>query len=432
MSLLLATVLAAATAPNCSPAARTTSEDYNQSLASIGVTSTRPGKSGTIGAPNQANNNEANAFYTSPMPEVMRLQSGQPVTSAAQWKQRRAEIARAFEDQVYGRIPAEVPPVTWQTLSETPITIGTLRVIDKRLRGTVVSARCPNRQMSFNARLLLPADAPGPVPVVITFNFVFPFFPPAPLTPTSPTGQLIAANMGQVLFDPTEVQADSGAGFTSGIIGLTNEGRVRQPNEWGVLRAWAWGASRVLDAISRDPAVDARRIGVEGLSRYGKAVLVTMAFDQRFAGGLSGSSGEAGGSPYRRNFGETLENVAGSGEYHWMAVNFTRYAGPLTQDALPVDANSLIALAAPRPLMVGAGNDNADWWVDPKGIFQAADAADEAWTLLGSPGLGTTEYPNPGVQAGTTGLVYRRHTGGHDNTPNYPAFIAFSKQSWAK
>ena len=125
------------------------------------------------------------------------------------------------------------------------------------------------------------------------------------------------------------------------------------------LRAWAWGASRALDYLETDPAVDAKRAVIEGVSRYGKASLVTMAYEPRFAIGFIGSSGMGGAALHRRRIGELLENVAGSGEYHWMAGNYIKYAGPLTAKDLPVDSHELIALAAPRPLFIGAGNPDA-------------------------------------------------------------------------
>ena len=126
--------------------------------------------------------------------------------------------------------------------------------------------------------------------------------------------------------------------MTKGIIGLVNQGKPRKPDDWGALRAWAWGAARGLDYLRTDPTVDARKVGIEGVSRFGKAALVAMAFEPRFAMALVGSSGEGGAKLHRRNFGEAVENLTGSGEYHWMAGNFLKYGGPLTPGDLPVDA----------------------------------------------------------------------------------------------
>ena len=110
----------------------------------------------------------------------------------------------------------------------------------------------------------------------------------------SPSELLVRAGWGYARLSPASVQADNGAGLTRGVIGLTNRGQPRKPDDWGALRAWAWGASRGLDYLETDPAVDARRVGIEGVSRYGKAALVAMAFEPRFAMALVGSSGAGG------------------------------------------------------------------------------------------------------------------------------------------
>ena len=190
--------------------------------------------------------------------------------------------------------------------------------------------------------LVTPADAEGPVPVMMMFGGGrrCPAIrrrrrrggagrraargrrraadPPA-------TEQLIADGWGYASINPASIQADNGAGLTRGIIGLVNKGQPRKPDDWGALRAWAWGASRGLDYLETDKAVDAKKVGIEGVSRYGKAALVTMAYDQRFAVVLVGSSGEGGAKLHRRNFGEAVENLTGTGEYHWMAGNFLKY-----------------------------------------------------------------------------------------------------------
>ena len=154
---------------------------------------------------------------------------------------------------------------------------------------------------------------------------------------------------------------DNGAGLTRGIIGLVNKGQARKPDDWGSLRAWAWGAARGLDYLETVPMVDAKHVGIEGVSRYGKAALVTMAYDTRFGMVLVGSSGEGGAKLHRRNFGEAVENLTGSGEYHWMAGNFLKYgasdatSGSKTANDIPVDSNELIALCAPRPTFISYG-----------------------------------------------------------------------------
>jgi hypothetical protein len=228
--------------------------------------------------------------------------------------------------------------------------------------------------------------------------------------------------------------------LTEGVIGLSNRGQRRKPEEWGALRAWAWGASRFLDFLEADPTVDAKRIGIEGVSRFGKAALVAMAFDPRFAVALIGSSGEGGASPYRRNFGESVENLASSGAYHWMAGNFLKYAaeeatfGSKDANDLPIDAHHLIALCAPRPTFISYGiPEKGDaLWLDQPGSFMATVAAGEVYRLLGASDLGVREdYRAARMPAFNTDLVdgalaWRQHDGGHESRSNMRHFIRWA------
>jgi hypothetical protein len=250
--------------------------------------------------------------------------------------------------------------------------------------------------------------------------------------------QLVLSNgWGYAVIVPTSYQADNGAGLTRGIIGLCNKGQPRKPDDWGALRAWAWGASRALDYFETDPAVDARQVGIEGLSRYGKATIVTMAYDPRFAIALVGSSGEGGAKLSRRNYGELVENLTGPGEYHWMAGNFLKYGGPLTPGDLPVDAHELIDLCAPRPVFISygatSGHPGAEGtWVDQHGSFMAAVAAGPVYRLLGKKDLGTPgNYltdPMPPINTALLDgdIAWRQHDGGHTDGPNWPAFLQWA------
>ena len=228
--------------------------------------------------------------------------------------------------------------------------------------------------------------------------------------------------------------------MTAGIIGLVNKGQHRKPDDWGSLRAWAWGASRGLDYLETDRAVDARKVGIEGVSRYGKAALVTMAYDQRFAVVLVGSSGEGGAKLHRRNFGEAVENLTGSGEYHWMAGNFLKYGtaestfGSRNAGDLPVDAHQLIALCAPRPTFISYGiPERGDArWLDQQGSYMAAVAAQPVFRLLGAKDLGVSDdymkekMPAVGVSLLDGQLAWRQHDGGHTDLPNWKYFIPWA------
>src|SRR6266852_2950627 len=209
------------------------------------------------------------------------------------------------------------------------------------------------------------------------------------------------------------------------------------------LRAWGWGASRGLDYLQTDKSVDAKRVGIEGVSRYGKAALVTMAFDTRFAAALVGSSGEGGVKPHRRNFGEEVENLTGSGGYHCMAGNFLKYGaaqasfGSKNASNLPVDSNELIALCAPRPTFISYGVPEMGdaKWLDQQGSFMATVAAGSVFRLLGVKDIGVAEdyrkAKMPPVNTSLLGgqLAWRQHDGGHTDGPNWKYFIPWATRS---
>lgn len=412
---------------------KATQLDYQQMLQALSITTVRPGPSGNPQAPNAANSDESKVPPYKELPDPLKLQTGQPVTTAAAWwNQRRPEIVAAFDQEMYGHTPANTPGVTWEVTETINETKGDIPAITKRLVGHVDNSAWPAIKVDIQLALTIPANAKGPVPVIMEFGFIFPpgFNPPRDTSRNAPPNwqqQLLAKGWGYAVLIPTSYQADNGAGLTQGIIGLVNKGQPRKPGDWGALKAWAWGASRALDYLQKDKAVDARRVGIEGLSRYGKAALVTMAYDNRFAIGFIGSSGAGGAKILRRVFGEQVENLASSGEYHWFAGNFIKYAGPLTPNDLPVDAHQLIALCAPRPVFISVGSPQVEGnWIDGRGMFIATVHAGPVYKLLGKKDLGTTDMPpqETGVLDGD--LAFRQHAGGHTTGPNWSYFIPFA------
>jgi hypothetical protein len=429
-------------------------------MEALKIQTLRPGANGmNRNAPNAANYDEAKvAAFTLPDPLVCK--DGTKVTSPEQWwHKRRPELVEDFDREVYGRVPKDVPAVNWEVTGTTKEKVGEVAVVTKRLVGHVDNSRCPEIKVDIQLTLTTPADASGPVPVMMEFGFGG--FGPrpggpqtkaatpkaeaskgaGPQTKGAPRGGfagfgppwqplVLAKGWGYAIIVPNSIQADNGAGLTKGIIGLCNKGQPRKPDDWGSLRAWAWGASRALDYFETDKAVDAKQVGIEGLSRYGKAAIVTMAYDPRFAIGFIGSSGEGGAKLHRRNFGELVENLTGSGEYHWMAGNFLRYGGPLTPNDLPVDAHELIALCAPRPTFISYGASTGPGaegqWVDQRGSFQAAVAAGPVFRLLGKKDLGSSEFPEVETALTNGDLAWRQHKGGHTTGPNWPTFLAFA------
>ena len=432
LALLLAPVAAQDTGTLSPPVVMTAQQDHQKMMDLLHITSIRPGRDGNNpNAPNYANYDESKANPYPKLPDPLVLKSGRRVKTAKDWwNRRRPEIVEDFDREIYGRLPKNTPKVTWEVTGTTNETNGEVPVITKQLVGHVDNSSYPLVKVDIQLTLTTPANATGPVPVIMEFGFtgVRPPRAPQPLQPPQgPTWQqqVLARGWGYAVITPTSVQADNGAGLTQGIIGLMNKGQPRKPEDWGALRAWAWGASRALDYFETDKSVDAKQVGLEGHSRYGKAVLVAMAYDSRFAIAYVSSSGEGGAKLHRRNWGEIVENVAGAGEYHWMAGNFIKYAGPLTWNDLPVDSHELIALCAPRPVFISSG-DKGDYWVDAKGMFMAAAAAGPVYRLLGKKDMGATEFPALETSLIDGDVAFRQHSGGHTPGPNWPTFLTFA------
>ncbi|SDI59019.1 glucuronyl esterase domain-containing protein [Mucilaginibacter gossypii] len=482
----------AAKAQTPAPVNFTADQDHKYMMTQLGIKTLRNGPSGDESAPNHANYDEALANPYPDLPDALTLKNGKKVTTAEMWwKQRRPEIVEDMEREVYGRIPANVPKVTWTVKITDKERVGFYPVIAKQLIGHVDNTAYPLINVNIEMTLTLPANAKGPVPVLMMFGrsaLPAPAQPPAadvekinaalkelllkehpefkttfeqypaynPIAEQSPFGpggfpvmkgdpptatQLIANGWGYVLIDPSSIQADNGEGLTKGIIGLVNKGQPRKPEDWGALRAWSWGAARALDYLETERAVDSRHVGIEGVSRYGKAALVTLAFEQRFAMGLIGSSGEGGAKLHRRNFGEAVESLTG-GEYYWMAGNFMKYGasdavfGAKTAKDLPVDAHELIALCAPRFTFISYGvpEQGDAKWLDQQGSYMATVAAGSVFKLLGAKDLGVSnDYKTEKMPPVNTGpldgeLAWRQHDGGHTDAPNVKYFIAWANK----
>jgi hypothetical protein len=441
------------------PKTWTTAEDHQNMMDQLGIKALRPGPSGTETAPNHANYDEATANPFPNLPDVLTLKNGKKVTTAAMWwNQRRPEIVEDFDREVLGRVPKNVPKVTWTVTNTVNAMVGSRPVIGKQLVGHVDNSLFPAINVDIQMTLVVPADANGPVPVMMMFgggglpgvaapggragNGRAPAAPVPGADPPS-TQQLIADGWGYASLNPGSVQADSGAGLTKGIIGLVNKGQPRKPDDWGSLRAWGWGAARGLDYLETEKSVDAKKVGIEGVSRYGKAALVTMAYDTRFALVLVGSSGEGGAKLHRRNWGEAVENLTGTGEYHWMAGNFLKYGasdatfGSKNAGDIPVDSHELIALCAPRLTFISYGvPEKGDAkWLDHQGSYMAAVAAGPAFRLLGVKDLGTSDnyktekMPAVNVSMLDGQLAWRQHDGGHTDGPNWKYFIPWADKN---
>lgn len=407
----------------------TTPQDHQRLLDLLDIKSLRQGANGRDpNAPNAANYDESKATPYPSLPNPLLFNNGKPVKSARDWlNNRRPEIMEHFDREVYGRQPKLTPKVSWEITSTANELNGTIPVTIRQLTGHVDNSAFPSISVDIKLTLATPTNAKTPVPIVLELGFVGPTRPgtnfPAPTWPKL----VLEKGWGYAIIAPNSIQPDNGAGLTQGIIGLVNKGEPRKIDDWGALRAWAWGASRALDYFETDEKINHKQVAIEGHSRYGKAAAVAMAYDPRFAIAFLSSSGAGGVKLHRRYYGEMVENVAAPSEYHWMAGNYLKYAGPLNASDLPVDAHELISLCAPRPVFISSG-DKGDGWVDAKGMFLAGVGAGPVYKLLGKQPINTSEFPPLETTLIDGDIAFRQHAGGHTPAPNWPTFLSFASR----
>jgi len=398
------------------PVIQTGEQDHQRIMDLLHLASIPPG------ANNPGNNDESKANPYPNLPDPLVLKNGQKVTTPQMWwQQRRPEIVEDFQRDIYGRAPKDVPKVTWEV---THTTTGDI-TITKQLVGHVDNSSYALVNVDIQLTLTTPANAAGPVPVIMQLGSVT--SPVRGAAPGSWQQLALSRGWGYASLGTASVQADNAAGLSAGIIGLVNKGQPRGLDDWGILRAWAWGASQALDYFETDKSVDATRVGIEGHSRWGKATAVAMAFDPRFAIAYVSSSGAGGAHVNRRNFGEMVENLTATKEYYWFAGNFIQYAGHAGD--MPVDGHELLALCAPRPVFIGGGRITGpanDAWADPQGMFMAAVGAGPVYKLLGKKDMGTTVFPAIQTALIDGDIAFREHNQGHTDVPNWPTFLTFA------
>src|SRR5262245_26169625 len=378
--------------------------------------------------------------------DLLKMKDGAAVLSATDWwLKRRPEIFRLVQEELYGKPIDPTIPISWAVGAETTGTqvVGGVSYAyrQKTFTGTVDKSSYPELRNTpvITAQCRYPAATGRKYPVIVTYGEGV-----ARFQYTAPYG------IGVCNYNPTAVQPDSGgANLSSYIIGLVNKGNWRKPDDAGSLVAWGWGVSRLIDRFATDPDLDADKVGVQGHSRFGKATLVTAAYDDRVVIAWPSDAGALGTAMARRNYGETLEFVStSSSEYHWVNGNITKYCGelipgsyfPRRVELLDVDAHSTTSLIAPRAIFATNGTDTppgfGDAWADPRGCFLSGLLASPVWNLLGWPGQvipeGTVFTSGPDESIGGTppfniafidGAVgWRRQIEGHTPVPNWPTF----------
>lgn len=386
--------------------------------------------------------------------DPLTLSNGKKVKDAKTWwNQRRPEIVRIFETQQYGIAPGRPADESFEVTDKgTPALDG--KAIRKQI--TIHLSKDPDAPV-IHLLEYLPANAKGKVPMFFTISFgviqntaddpgIVPeksrdpktnelVTPPAPAAGRLvfgrvPVAQFMDAGVGVATYYYAELDPDTLTGFPRGIRakylqpGQKGEDD-RAPDAWGSIAAWAWGMSRVEDYFETDPGVDAKRVAIQGVSRLGKTVAWAGAHDQRFAAVIASCGGEGGAALSHRDYGETIAHLTAPTRYPYQfAANYAKWGG--FPDKAPMDANMLLALIAPRPVLLQTGS--TDYWSDPKGEFLAAVAAGPVYRLLGKQDLGTDQWPAAKTPLFSNGLNYYMHDGGHGMVPtDWDIYIQFLK-----
>lgn len=362
------------------------------------------------------------------LPDPLVSGAGVRVTNPETWRnQRRSEIVEFYRKEIYGRVPATPPRVSFETV-ETDAHALRDTATHKVFR---ITFEAPGKDpVQLNVHLYLPKAKEAPAPVILHLLFGS---PPDLSQGTTPAPGAKAFEIGPVtdfldrgyaycIFRYTEIEPDSAKPTSLGIRALVPSDPAATGEAWGTIAAWAWGASRVLDCLAREPAVDATRVALVGHSRLGKTVLWGGAQDERFSLVFSSCAGEMGSALARRDYGETVDDMAGNFA-HQFAPNFRNYANRWND--MPVDAHFLIAAIAPRPVLITGGTQ--DQWADPRGEFLAESAAAPVYRLLGKTDLGTSKMPPPDSPLIAGDLAFYYHTGGHSITADdWKVFLEFA------
>lgn len=383
------------------------------------------------------------------LPDLLKTSDGQVVSDAKTWlKKRRPEVLKMVEEIQFGKMPERPKNMSFDVFDKgTPVFNG--KAIRKQVTIYFDKADTAHKMTLL---IYVPANAKTSSPLLLNISFAAPnqivddggvkigeIWNPTDGKKTKAdqpsrfgkinVEQFIDAGFGFATVYYGDIEPDFKDGIKYGIRGkYLASGRTRPADdEWGAISAWAWGLSRAMDYFEKDKQIDAKRIAVQGASRLGKTVLWTGASDQRFKMVIASISGEGGAAISRRNYGETTAHITDPSRYFYQfAAKYNSYSN--RNNDLPFDAHFLVALMAPRPLLLHTGN--TDYWSDPKGEFLSAIEATKVYKLFGETGVETTEMPKPNdTNLLMNKLGYFMHDGGHTVLPeDWKHFISYMKK----
>jgi hypothetical protein len=393
-------------------------------------------------------NYEEELVGTYTLPDVLKLNNGKKVSDAKTWmEKRRPEIVKLFEENQFGKMPGKPTDLSFNVFEK-----GTLAFNGTAIRKQVtVYFTKDTSDNKMDLLIYLPAKANKPVPLLLNISFSansqtvndsavkvgYIWTREGKRVPAGRSGmfgkmnveQFISEGIGYATVYYGDIEPDVKGGIKLGGIrrkylkpGTTEPAM----NEWGAISAWAWGLSRAMDYFETDKQIDAKRIALQGTSRLGKTVLWAGAHDPRFKMVIASCSGEGGAAISRRDYGENIKHMTDTSRYYYQfAPQWHTYAADFNSS--PVDAHMLVALMAPRPLLLQTGD--TDYWSDPKGEFLAAVAAEPVYKLFGKKGPGTDVMPAAGDTSLLNTLGYYMHKGGHGTVPSdWPIFVSYMKK----
>ena len=363
----------------------------------------------------------------SALPDPLVTSAGKRVTTAAEWPTRRAELVEVFAHHVYGRAPVGRPDGMTITVTEAASGVMGGTADRRQLR---LGWKGPGGEGSMNVVLFVPSKREKPVGCFLMIcNRPAENIDPTreKKSPFWPAEQVIARGYAIAAFDNAEIDPDKHDEFKNGVHGVFDEpGKPRADDAWATIAAWAWGASRAVDALIEQPGIDPKRIAVVGHSRGGKTALWCGAQDERVALTISNNSGCTGAAISRGKQGERVAKINTSFP-HWFTTTYKQWNE--RENEMPFDQHELLALMAPRLVYVTSATEDA--WADPQAEFRSCVAASPVWALLGQPGFSATTFPaaEAPIQDGRIG--YHLRTGKHDLTEyDWMRFADFADKHW--